>query len=296
MLNAMIKQLDYDNVDWSQFFYYDTESKSCLKWSITRYSAYGKKLEIWPGKDAGTLREVKNGDNKAWSVSVNINGKHKTYSVHRIISVLHGNSVNGKVIDHINGISADNRIENMRVTTQAINSRNCKVASNCPYGIQGVGFQQDKNGNAYFSADYSNNGKRKKKCFPIKRLGYMEAFKQAAIYRQKAIATLNEQGAGYTERHSFVSSAYGEYSEYKVSKEDYAKSFRDTKISKANTSGTKGVAFTEKTLGQLYASATWNDNGKQRGKSFSVKEFGLLPAFKLACEYRANALKELYKE
>jgi hypothetical protein len=292
----MVKQLDYDNVDWSQFFYYDIESKSCLKWNITSYSAYGKKLEIWPGKDAGTLSDVKNGDNKAWKVNANVNGKYSKYSVHRIISVLHGNKVNGQVIDHINGISADNRIENMRVTTQDINARNRKIPSNCPYGIQGVGFQQDKNGNTYFTADYANCGKRNKKCFPIKRLGYMEAFKQAVIYRQKMIDGLNSLGAGYTERHSSVSEFCYDYSEYKVSKEDYAKSFRNTKMSKANTSGTKGVAFTEKNVGHLYALATWNDNGKQRAKSFSVKEFGLLPAFKLACEYRANALKELYKE
>jgi len=291
----MVKQLDYDNVDWTQFFYYDPQSKSGLKWNIDRYSWGGRKHEIWPGKDAGTLHDVKNGSNKAWSVAVNINNKSTTYVVHRIISVLHGNSVNGKVIDHINGVSADNRIENMRVTTQAINSRNCKVSSNCPYGIQGVGFQQDKNGNIYFSADYSKDGKRKKKCFPIKRLGYMEAFKQAVVYRQKAILTLNTAGAGYTERHSFVSDHCNNYSEYKVSKEEYAKSFRNSRISTANTSGAKGVGFTEKYPGSLYVTANWNENGKQKSKSFSVKTNGLLPAFALAFTYRANALNELYK-
>ena len=295
-MKSRVKPLDYDNVDWSQFFYYDTSSKSCLKWNTTRYSAYGKKLEVWPGKDVGTLSDVKNGDNKAWKVSLNITGKYSHYAVHRIISVMHGNKVNDSVIDHINGVSADNRIENIRVTTQAINSRNCKVASNCPYGISGIGFQQDIHGNMYFTADYSYNGKRKKRCFPIKRLGYMEAFKQATIYRQKVISTLNKNGAGYTERHSYISEACYDFTEYKVTKEEYTKSFRNTKMSKANTSGSKGIGFSEKSSGNLYVVATWNENSRQCNKSFAVNKYGLIPAFAMAVTYRANILKEFYKD
>ena len=295
-MKSSVKPLDYDNVDWSQFFYYDTSSKTGLKWNIDRYSWGGRKHEIWPGKDAGTLHDVKNGDNKAWSVSVNLNGKPKTYSVHRIIAVLNGWKINGNVIDHINGVTADNRIENMRVTTQAINSRNCKIASNSPYGISGVGFQEDRNGNMYFTADYSNNGKRKKRCFPIKRLGYMEAFKQATIYRQKVISDLNKNGAGYTERHSYVSEACYDFTEYKVTKEEYTKSFRNTKMSKANTSGSKGIGFSEKSSGNLYVVATWNENSRQCNKSFAVNKYGLIPAFAMAVTYRANILKEFYKD
>lgn len=295
-MKSAVKSLNYDNVDWSQLFYYDITSKSCLKWNTTKYSAYGKKLEVWPGKDVGTLSDVKNGENKAWKVSLNITGKYSQYSVHRIISVLHGNKVDGSVIDHINGVSADNRIENIRVTTQAINARNCKVASNSPYGISGVGFQEDINGNMYFTADYSDNGKRKKRCFPIKRLGCMEAFKQAAIYRQKIISELNRNGAGYTDRHTSISPACYQYNEYKVSKEEYTKSFRNTKMSKANTSGSKGVSFSEKSSGILYVVATWSENDKQRNKTFSVSKYGLLPAFAMAVNHRVEVLRKLYKE
>jgi len=197
----MAKELDYDSLNWSDYFYYCESSKSKLRWKITRYSARGKKLEIWPGKEAGTLQDVKNGDNKSYGVNVNITGKRVGYRVHRIIAVLHGMKVNGKVIDHINGWSSDNRIENLRVTTTEINARNCKIQYNSPYGIAGVGFQEDNQDNSYFIARAVINGKRRQLSFPIKKLGIMQAFKLACMARYQYMQSLNEEGAGYTDRH-----------------------------------------------------------------------------------------------
>lgn len=67
-----------------------------------------------------------------------------------------------------------------------------------------------------------------------------------------------------------------------------------------NTSGVSGVLWDNKvhrdrTKATLYANAVWCEleTGKQRKKCFSVKTYGLLPAFKLACEYRAAKIAEL---
>lgn len=69
---------------------------------------------------------------------------------------------------------------------------------------------------------------------------------------------------------------------------------------KINTSGKTGVQWEDKIWpdginSTLYCKAIWNNlqTGKQCKKSFSVKTYGLLPAFKLACEYRDKMIAEL---
>ena len=54
---------------------------------------------------------------------------------------------------------------------------------------------------ACFRATWRENDKPKSKRFSINRLGHEEAFRLACEYREQKIRELNEQGAGYTERH-----------------------------------------------------------------------------------------------
>lgn len=288
----MAKELDYDNVNWSEFFYCDPSSESGLMWNITSYSLRGNKLEIWPGKQAGTLSDVKNGSNKAWRVQRNVDGKSRGYQVHRIIAVLSGMKVNGKVIDHINGISADNTLANLRVTDIPTNARNCRVQDNSPYGVTGVGYQEDKNKNAYFIARSVVNGDRVQKSFPIKRLGVMESFKQACLARQRFISELNAIGAGYTERHSPVGEFCNDYAEYVVSKEEYAKSFQGSKKNK-NNSLPVGVCVSGSS-GYTVFVAFCDSMGTSNRKSFPVIKHGLLPAHKMAVEARIQMELELH--
>ena len=70
--------------------------------------------------------------------------------------------------------------------------------------------------------------------------------------------------------------------------------------SSVNTSGVNGVQFYDHQgrngTSWLYVVATWyslGTNGKAQNKKFSVKKHGLLPAFKMACEYRLKMIEEL---
>jgi hypothetical protein len=72
---------------------------------------------------------------------------------------------------------------------------------------------------------------------------------------------------------------------------------RNKGLQSNNSSGVSGVTWDEKLykgISYLYAKAQWNDlTGKLRNKSFSTRKYGLLPAFKLACEYREKMIQEL---
>lgn len=66
----------------------------------------------------------------------------------------------------------------------------------------------------------------------------------------------------------------------------------------SNTSGVTGVQFyhSGKPNHTTYVVSTWyslGENGKPENKKFSVRKLGLLPAFKLACEYRLKMIEEL---
>lgn len=196
-----MKNFDYDNFNWKEHFYLDPDSPSGLAWNRETYSLGGNKLETWVGKPAGALRYCKNGDNKTWCIAFQLNSKIMHFKVHRIILALAGVKTNGLIVDHINGISSDNRIENLRAVPLEMNTRNKKLQNNSPYGITGVGCQHDKKGNSYFVARARFDNKVVQKNFPIKKLGIMEAFLAAVEAREAMIAELNRLGYGYTQDH-----------------------------------------------------------------------------------------------
>jgi len=65
------------------------------------------------------------------------------------------------------------------------------------------------------------------------------------------------------------------------------------KLMKNNTSGIAGVRRGKTAWSEVW-SATWNENGKQFHRSFSVEKFGEEEAFRLACRARAEAEKRIY--
>ena len=64
--------------------------------------------------------------------------KGKQYKAHRLIYALHYGLMPVGVIDHINGIRTDNRIENLRCVTQADNVANTVHTRNTLTGEYGI--------------------------------------------------------------------------------------------------------------------------------------------------------------
>lgn len=102
--------------------------------------------------------------------------KHKTYLAHRLAWWYHYGYYPEKHIDHKNGNHLDNSILNLRLCTQAQNSRNAKKPITNKSGYKGVSW--DKNRTKWVS--YINfEGKKY-------HLGYFVSIIDAALNREKA--------------------------------------------------------------------------------------------------------------
>ena len=73
-----------------------------------------------------------------WFVKV----RQKRCPLHRLVWVMHHGPISeGYVIDHINRIRDDNRIENLRIATYKTNARNMSLYSNSVSGWKGVTYR-----------------------------------------------------------------------------------------------------------------------------------------------------------
>lgn len=175
-------------------FLYDTTSPTLIRY----------KTDVYKGRSHSVLA-AQTGDvagsrvGKRPCVSIN----NRPYFIHRIVWVLHfGEITEGYFVDHIDGNSENNLIENLRVIPHKINTRNRKIPITNKSGVMGVNLLHHKGEPCRWSSDYRTLcGKRKVKYFSISKYGYDEAFHLACEWRTEQIRLLNEQGAGYTERH-----------------------------------------------------------------------------------------------
>ena len=135
--------------------------------------------------------------------AINISIRGTNYQVHRIIwALVYGSIGDQEMIDHIDGNPFNNRIENLRIATPAINSRNAVRRSNNTTGYTGVNPYTRNDSDSYgFQASWMENGKIKTKQFSSRKYGVTNAFNMAVEHRKQMIQMLNEQGHGYTERH-----------------------------------------------------------------------------------------------
>lgn len=123
---TVVNELDYKDI--SQYLEYSASSFTGLVWKVDRPSGSGYK-----GNVAGYIDKRK-------FCRVGINGRY--IPTHRIVYLLHHGSIDSKlVVDHVDGNSANNRIENLRLVTISQNNKN-KVSSahglfDCPDKKQG---------------------------------------------------------------------------------------------------------------------------------------------------------------
>ena len=100
----------------------------------------------------------------------------KQYRAHRVVWALFYGEAPDQQIDHINGNRLDNRIANLRLASNAENSRNCKLSKNNTSGVTGVSYHaQAKKWFAQIMFNRKNNN-----------LGLFNTKEEAIAARKKA--------------------------------------------------------------------------------------------------------------
>ena len=98
-------------------------------------------------KETGVLTRIRGKEMKtrdAYGYVLASIGK-KLYKAHRIIWEMHNGAIQkGLVIDHINQIVDDNRLENLRIATKSLNAYNAKKRLDNTSGHVGVTWKKDK--------------------------------------------------------------------------------------------------------------------------------------------------------
>lgn len=94
----------------------------------------------WLEKGNGRKKDLSVGSkNDRGYIRVEFN--HKAFAVHRLIWTLFNGEIPEKMeIDHINRITDDNRIENLRCVSHKINMRNLNLRKNNKSGMPGIRF------------------------------------------------------------------------------------------------------------------------------------------------------------
>lgn len=187
---AKRKFKDTSGIDWTEIFYYDESSPSCLCNKIQR----GARGTI--NQPAGYI----NPTTDYWTISVN----KVHFSAHRVVyELVTGQRIGDNVLDHIDGDITNNKIANLRIIPdESSNCMNRKKRSDNISGITGVSRTSNGRGNYYWTAHWSDEfGNNLYKTFSVLQHGE-EAAKQLAIQKRSAeIERLRLLGLDYTDRH-----------------------------------------------------------------------------------------------
>lgn len=194
LLNIRLNSFELELKDLENTFYYDSTSPSCLRWKV--WNNQKNESKRLPNDAAGTLSRTKYNVVQGYKVGFN----NKEYKAHRVVLYLHGIDCKGKIVDHIDGNPCNNRLENLRVIDQAENCRNLKLRIDNKTGVSGLDLI--KIGSTWFyRAKVTIVGNHLSQQFSVSKYGLIPAFYKACEWRKEQIRLLNEQGAGYTERH-----------------------------------------------------------------------------------------------
>ena len=98
--------MDREEIDYSQYVYYDETSPTCLRWKVDR----NQDVEI--GSKAGGFERDKSG--KIKQAEVRIEGK--SHSINRVVwALFNGNPSRRQLIVYIDGDKGNNKITNLRL-------------------------------------------------------------------------------------------------------------------------------------------------------------------------------------
>ena len=111
----------------------------------------------------------------------------KSYKAHRLAWLYVYGELPNEYIDHINGNKSDNKIENLRICTNAENQWNSKISSKNVSGVKGVHWCNTKK---RWKAKLSINGK-------IKHIGYFTDLESAKIKLMEAREKLHKDYANH---------------------------------------------------------------------------------------------------
>lgn len=181
-----------NDVEWRDYVYYDPSSPTCLRWIRPVYKSNGS--ECYQTKADGVA-----GSSGKGAAYFTIKLNQKSYRVSRVIyELLHGPLPEGMVVDHIDGDSFNNCLDNLRLVNDHTNARNARKRKDNTTGKTGVYFVASEG--CWKAGWYDLERNRKSKTFYVSKWGD-EAFDLACAYRDKMIHELNVCGADYSERH-----------------------------------------------------------------------------------------------
>lgn len=188
--SSITRELDFKEFD--DKFYIDESCPSGLRYKVDVFTGVKYAVKVHrQGDQAGIVDKLQG----SWVLSHD----RRSIRVHRIIYLLKNGSIDSsKVIDHLDGNSFNNRLDNLRQVDQKTNRRNLKKDKRNTTGVTGVSYSAPSN--SYRSA-VSSDTKRYTANFAIGKYGKEEAFRLACEWKDNKLKELNEQGAGYTERH-----------------------------------------------------------------------------------------------
>jgi hypothetical protein len=184
------------HVNFSELFYYDETSPSCLRWKVeVRSGEHYSIVERYVGDVAGSLNQ----QSGYWLVKVN----SVSYKVHRIVyELVSGVACRELVIDHENRLRSDNKFSNLKLVPLGSNARNRSLMKNNSSGKTGVCFTYNKlHGNIYATASWHEGGKPRTKKFSVKKLGLIPSWSKACAFREAMIESLMLSGMDYSETH-----------------------------------------------------------------------------------------------
>lgn len=180
--------------DLNKLFYYDETSSSGLRWKVNRSS-------VKAGDVAGAITQY-----GYYHVAI----KNKYFMIHRIILKLHGiNIKENYVVDHIDGNRGNNLLSNLRVVSQADNTRNRRINKE---GELPIGIRYDKERDRFIAVvkdssrkTSSGNSVQISKHFLVKKYGHKEALRLAIQARKELLEYIeNKNGVIYSGFHKII--------------------------------------------------------------------------------------------